>query len=317
MNSFLLDFVVTHEYRRFAEFCDACRRYRYIGLCYGSPGVGKTLSARHYANWDHIEASRPVQTVSDTALTALLESCTVLYTPGVMNSPAQVEGDIGRLRAELRSLRIEERSRRDHLHLDEVRRQEEAAEEKRWQHLFTEMDRGAAPFQDGFRKTAPRWVQLSIASHQERLKIDDPTTLVMIDEADRLKMTALEQVRDIFDRGGIGVVLIGMPGIEKRLSRYPQLYSRVGFVHAFRPLSAAQVRDVLHQKWAPSGVTLPEAGVTDEEALAAIIRATGGNFRLLHRLLTQMARIVEINGLQTVTSAVVEAARESLVIGTS
>jgi DNA transposition AAA+ family ATPase len=131
-----------------------------------------------------------------------------------------------------------------------------------------------------------------------------------------LKTASLEQVRDIFDGGEVGVVLMGMPGLEKRLSRYPQLYSRVGFVHAFRPLSAAQVHELLQRQWVPSGVALPEAGITDEEARAAIIRVTGGNFRLLHRLLTQIARLVEINALQTVTHEVVEAARESLVIGT-
>jgi hypothetical protein len=44
---------------------------------------------------------------------------------------------------------------------------------------------------------------------------------------------------------------------------------------------------------------------------------TGSNFRLLHRLITQIARLVEIKALLQVTHQVVEAVRESLVIGTA
>jgi DNA transposition AAA+ family ATPase len=106
-----------------------------------------------------------------------------------------------------------------------------------------------------------------------------------------------------------------MPGLEKRLSRYPQLYSRVGFVHEFRPLSAEEVYDLFAQRWVPSGVVLPGEGLIDADVQAAIIRITGGNFRLLQRLLTQIARVVEINALSQVTREVVDAARESLVIG--
>jgi hypothetical protein len=104
-----------------------------------------------------------------------------------------------------------------------------------------------------------------------------------------------------------------MPGLEKKLARYPQFYSRIGFVHEFRPLAAKEVRELLDRRWTPPSVRLPQP--LDAETVAAIIRITGGNFRLLNRLLTQIERILEGNALQEVTKTVVEAARESLVIG--
>jgi DNA transposition AAA+ family ATPase len=302
------DFVITNEHRRFAEFCEACRRYGYIGLCYGVPGVGKTLSARSYANWDTVEAFDLYGSASDAALHEVLGSNTLFYTPKVVNSPGHIAHDIQRLRERLHTIRCEPLRREEHVKRQELQQQEAAYQ----RYVLTEKDWFAEPVEE-----RPRFAyrELSVAYHQKRVALPDPTTLIIIDEADRLKMAALEQVRDIFDQGGIGVIFIGMPGLEKRLSRYPQLYSRVGFVHAFRPLSAAQVGDLLQRKWVPSGVALPEEGVTDAEALAAIIRITGGNFRLIHRLLTQIARIVEINALCTITGEVVAAARESLVIG--
>src|SRR5215471_15875305 len=105
-----------------------------------------------------------------------------------------------------------------------------------------------------------------------------------------------------------------MPWLEMRLARNPQFYSRIGFVHEFRLPSAPQVRQLLEQRWTPPGVNLPPQPWA-EEVVAVIIRITGGNFRLLHRLLTQMERILEVNQLHAITKAVVETARETLVIG--
>jgi DNA transposition AAA+ family ATPase len=116
-------------------------------------------------------------------------------------------------------------------------------------------------------------------------------------------------------RTGLGVILIGMPGLEKRLSRYPQLFSRVGFAHHYRPLQGDELTFVLTRHWRRLGLALDDADFTDTQAIAAIARITGGNFRLLHRLFVQIGRILKINDLSVITEDVVEAARNTLVIG--
>jgi DNA transposition AAA+ family ATPase len=255
-------FLVTKEYRRFAEFCEACRRDRYIGLCYGPPGVGKTLSARPYAPWATCEAHEfeyfhPAD--------SRLASCrTLYYTPTVSNTPRSIATEVDGLHFRFNCL------------------------------------------------VAQACQELGQESDVDR----DCCELLLGEEAERLKMQSLAQVRDAYDRGHFGLIFIGMPGLEKRLSRYPQLYSRVGFAHAFRALSAEEMQFIpVHhgERW---GFTLERTDFSDREAVAAVVRITGGNFRLIHRLFGQIERILQINGFRSITKEIVEAARECLVIGT-
>lgn len=89
----------------------------------------------------------------------------------------------------------------------------------------------------------------------------------------------------------------------------------MGFVHQYRPLGAEELRFILQAHWETLGLRLSPEDFTDAEALAAVARITSGNFRLVHRLLAQVERILEINKLTLISKEVVEAARESLVIG--
>ena len=128
-------------------------------------------------------------------------------------------------------------------------------------------------------------------------------------------MSGLEQLRDIYDRSRVGLILVGMPGPEKRMARYSQLYSRVGFVHKFRPLGAEEVRFILEQKWQQPGLLFDPNNTGDAAAMAAATRVTAGNFRLVQRLFAQVGRLLQVNELLAVTKELVEAAREGLIIG--
>ena len=259
------EFLITKEYRRFEEFCNACRRDRYIGLCCGMPGVGKTLSARYYARWGLLEGTDPFD--FNTPLPQEIADCrTLFYTPDVTNSPRQIK---------------------DHIETGNVLLRGVAMKAAR--------NPGTSPY----------------ANERESCE------LIIVDEADRLKMPSLEQLRDLYDRGHFGLVFVGMPGLEKRLARYPQLYSRIGFAHTFRPLSREEMIFVLEHHWKKIGSTLQPDDFTDQEAVATVIQVTAGNFRLLQRLFSQIERILKLNDLKTITKEVVETARDCLVIGTN
>jgi DNA transposition AAA+ family ATPase len=260
------NFIVTKEYRRFAEFCEACREARYIGLCYGLPGVGKTVSARQYSHWNQLESlmgSPPPYRHGATPPRDSGPWRTVLFTPGVTNTPRTVEHAVSNL----------------------------------WGTV------------DGLSARAMWYGDPDAALSRQ------PPDLLVVDEADRLKTASLEQVRDFYDRRHVGVVLIGMPGLQKRLARYAQLYSRVGFVHQFRPLSGHELQVVIEHQWVQLGLDTALYEHADAAVVNAIARVTGGNFRLVQRLFAQIERIVAINNLPTVTTDVVTLARERLVDG--
>ena len=263
-------FIITKEHRRFVEFADTVKANRTIGLCFGPAGIGKTLSARRYANWDKAEPLLttwgPRQEADHDVYAALHRSRTVLYTPPVLQTPRQFAHDL------------------EHL----TTRVEVCISQYRTAAIATKTP------------TAASWVRLMV-----------------IDEAERLAPTSLELLRDMYDRDAIAVILIGMPGLEKQFRRYAQFYSRVGFAHQYRALAHNELVFVLQRQWRSRGRELDPDDYTDAQTITAIVQTTRGNFRLLERLLTQIERVMKINELSTVTNDVVEAARSTLVIGTT
>jgi DNA transposition AAA+ family ATPase len=259
-------FLPTREHARFVEFADACAHYRYIGVCHGRPGVGKTRSAREFSGFPDLgdyAALRPVP----PALVEWVARCrAVFYTVSVSNTPKTIDTVLGLSLIKLGYARLT------------------IADNGSLENVTHSAARTACP-------------------------------LVIVDEADRLSIKSLEHLRDLSDRQGFGLILMGIPGLEKRLARYAQFYSRIGFVHEFKPLTETEMRVLLATHADDFGIAFDPANLDAIEAQVAVIRITRGNFRLMERLFAQMRRIMTLNRVDAVSSDIVQAARDCLVIG--
>lgn len=281
------DFVTTKSPRRFGEMRDACRTTRAVGLGYGPPGTGKTESARQYAHWNLFEPFLPEPLITFTGRSTadgLYPYRPLTFSPVPLDTSLQecrtvfytppIAATIARLEKEVLSLFA----------------------------AFSYL------------------VEAATQSHQGReeflvtRRFSHLIELLIVDEANRLKDAGLDLMLDFSDRGRFGLVLLGMPGLEKRLMRAPQLYSRVGFAHQMEPLSDDETRDFLEKRWGHR-VKPTSDDFTDKEAVAAVLRITRGNLRLIDRLMRQVEHVLVANHMHMVTKEVVETARQNLIIG--
>ena len=120
----------------------------------------------------------------------------------------------------------------------------------------------------------------------------DSGRLLMVGEAENLPYRALETLRRIHDKSGIGMVLAGMPrliiNLKGKRGEYQQLYSRVGFALCIGDsLPQSDITDIAVSM-------LPGAG--KEDVSEALFKASHGNARRLFKLVRGVSRHSEISG---------------------
>lgn len=280
-------FVTMKNYRRFGEMCDACRRARVVGLGYGPPGTGKTESAKQYAQWELFKPFLPEPLITFSGRSAvddLYPYRPLTFTSAPLDPSMQhcrtvfytppVSASVARLERQVLTLFAAFSYLVEAAHQNHQGK-EEFLVTRRFSHLIE---------------------------------------LFIVDESNRLKDAGLELIRDFADRGEFGLVFLGMPGLERRLMRAPQLYSRIGFAHEMEPLSDEETRDFLVKRW-NHRVKPYSDDFTDKEAVAAILRITRGNLRLIDRLMMQVEHVLVANQITIVSKEVVETARQNLIIG--
>lgn len=128
----------------------------------------------------------------------------------------------------------------------------------------------------------------------------DSGRVLLIDEAENLPLRALEVIRRIHDKAGIGVVLAGMPrliiNLKGKRGELKQLYSRVGFALA---LGDVLPREDIDEIAASVLSAAQEAAVGD-----ALFNASKGNARRLFKLLRGVHRHSQLNGVAIDAGAV-------------
>ncbi|WP_242054942.1 TniB family NTP-binding protein [Nostoc flagelliforme] len=124
--------------------------------------------------------------------------------------------------------------------------------------------------------------------------------MLIIDEADRLKPKTFTEVRDIFDKLEIAVILVGTDRLDAVIKRDEQVYNRFRSCHRFGKLSGEEFKRTV-EIWEKMILQLPVASnLSAKTMLKTLGEATGGYMGLIDTILRESAIRALKKGLQKV-----------------
>ncbi|MCS6783425.1 MAG: TniB family NTP-binding protein [Gloeomargarita sp. SKYG98] len=142
---------------------------------------------------------------------------------------------------------------------------------------------------DALSFRASRGTTSSLRQQAYRVLQDCQVEMLILDEADRLKPKCFAEVRDIFDRLGIAVILVGTDRLDVVINRDEQVKNR--FLAQFRmgvlnPVEFEQAVGI----WEAQILRLPSpSNLTRKETLKLLREKTGGYIGKLDMLLRDAA----------------------------
>lgn len=137
--------------------------------------------------------------------------------------------------------------------------------------------------------------------------------VIIVDEAHRLRYAAFEEFRDLQEEWGVGMVLIGDPGMERSLARMFHFSDRVRYVERFEPLTIEEMVAYIDKQTELMNIPKPP-----DEVYVLISEYCRGNPRKLGHLFALVERLLKINDdlVNSLTAEVVETAREMMLTRT-
>ena len=159
-----------------------------------------------------------------------------------------------------------------------------------------------------FRRIAEEMIGRSVGTYYGNIRLIEEATsvcrkLIIIDEADRVPLPILEDLRTLNENAGVPLLLVGEESLASTVRKADRIESRIRKpVIAFKPIDTATVI-ALYKK--ACGLSI------DVDIAKKLISMCGRDFRVAVNDMQHIVSIMNQNGVPEVTKEVIDAARRS------